>query len=70
MLEREPADCLASGHLRALLAFLCDEALDAEGMREALSARLESADEARATMRKATAEEKRRLNVSCWRSLC
>ena len=64
MLEREPADALAAGHLRALLAFLCDEALDAEGFREALAARLESADEARAHMRKATQEEKRKLNVS------
>ena len=63
MLEREPADALAAGHLRALLSFLCDEALDAEGMRGAISSRLESQDEARANMRKANAEEKRKLNV-------
>ena len=64
MLEREAADSLASGHLRVLLAFLCDQALDAEGMRDELTRRLDSADEARATMRKAAAEEKRRLNVN------
>lgn len=70
MLEREPADGLAPGHLRALLAFLCDEALDAEGLREALAGRLDSAEEARAAMRRATAEEKRRLNVGPSLTLC
>ncbi|KAK9806531.1 hypothetical protein WJX73_007900 [Symbiochloris irregularis] len=62
MLERQAADSLAPGHLRTLLAFLCDQALDAGAMRDALTARQESADEARANMRKATMEEKRRIN--------
>ena len=69
MLERQAADSLAPGHLRTLLAFLCDQALDAGAMRDALAARQESADEARANMRKATMEEKRKINVR-WRSVC
>lgn len=65
MLERQTADSLAPGHLRTLLAFLCDQALDAGALRDALAVRQESADEARANMRKATMEEKRKINVCC-----
>lgn len=63
MLERECADGLAAGHLRALLAYLCDEALDAEAMREAMDSRLGEAHEAGVALRKAAAEENARIKA-------
>ncbi|MCJ1461825.1 hypothetical protein MMC07_000424 [Pseudocyphellaria aurata] len=64
MLERECADGLAAGHLRALLAYLCDEALDVETLRKALDDRVKDAHEATMALRKTVTEENARIRAS------
>ena len=44
--------------------YLCDEALDTEALREALSQRVDGAEEVKKEMREDIAEDKRKLKVS------
>lgn len=44
--------------------YLCDEALDTEALREALSLRVDGAEEVKKEMREDIAEDKRKLKVS------
>jgi len=44
---------------------LCDEALDTEALREALSLRVDGAEEVKKEMREDIAEDKRKLKVQC-----
>lgn len=43
---------------------MCDEALDTEALREALSLRVDGAEEVKKEMREDIAEDKRKLKVS------
>lgn len=43
--------------------YLCDEALDTEALREALSLRVDGAEEVKKEMREEVAEDKRKLKV-------
>lgn len=43
--------------------YLCDEALDTEALREALSQRVDGAEEVKKEMREDMAEDKRKLKV-------
>ena len=45
--------------------YLCDEALDTEALREALSQRVDGAEEVKKEMREDIAEDKRKLKVGC-----
>jgi len=48
---------------RALLGYLCDEALDCEALRGALAARLDAADGVKQELRKAVAGDRGKLKV-------
>jgi hypothetical protein len=54
---------LGEAEHRALLHYLCDEALDREGMRDHLQYRLDSADAVKKDMREIIAEDKGKLKV-------
>jgi len=45
--------------------YLCDEALDTDALREALSQRVDGAEEVKKEMREDIAGDKRKLKVGC-----
>lgn len=51
---------------RALLGYLCDEALDCEALRGALTARLEAADGVKKELREAVAGDRGKLKARGW----
>jgi len=62
-LARGGAEALSPGVHRALLGYLCDEALDCEALRGALAARLDAADGVKQELRKAVAGDRGKLKV-------
>ena len=63
-LSRKALDELSGKEHQTLLAFLCDEVLDREAMRDALQERLEGSGDVKREMREAVAEKKGELKVS------
>ena len=57
------AELLTPAVHRALLCYLCDEALDCEALRGALTARLEAADGVKKELREAVAGDRGKLKA-------
>ena len=62
-LEAQAVDALPAGPLLALLNWLCNEALDTPAIHDILDTRVETALEASKGLRKAAAEDRKRINV-------
>ncbi|DBB13479.1 TPA: hypothetical protein ACH3X3_000533 [Trebouxia sp. C0006] len=61
VLATQTAHVLTQDQHLVLLRYLCDEALDTEALREALSQRVDGAEEVKKEMREDIAEDKRKL---------